>query len=141
MQLSRLIYVSCHQSTGIEVFDSILQKSRMNNVRDGITGALVISRKHFLQLLEGDQDLIAKAFMRIMQDSRHHDIRVISAGREQSRLFYEWSMHRIEASRIKPQILTRYTSDGNFDPQKMSPLEIWDLCRTLSLGDWDIQAA
>lgn len=141
MQLTRLIYASNHDGTAVETLDRILQTSRANNARDGITGALVISEHHFMQLLEGDRTAVGQCFMRIMQDDRHHGIQVISSGDAEHRLFVEWSMHRIETSRIKQEILSRYMIDGTFDPVRMSQFAIEDLCRTLSEGDWDALAA
>jgi hypothetical protein len=141
MRLTRLIYASKHDDTDAETLDRILQTSRANNVRDGITGALVINQHNFLQLLEGDRGAIGQCFMRIMQDDRHHDIQVIATGEAAHRLFVEWSMHRIETSRIKTEILSHYLVEGVFDPSRMSQRAIEDLCRTLSGGGWEALAA
>jgi len=139
--LTRLIYVSKHERLDVESLDRILQQSRANNVRDNITGALIIGEENFLQLLEGERAAVAQAFMRIMQDARHHDVHVICAGDSEQRLFFEWSMHRIETSRMKQEILARYEINGVFDPAGMSQFAIEDLCRTLSTGDWEAMAA
>ena len=136
MQLTRLIYASRHVGTTIDMIDRILQKSRANNLRDGITGALVISDLYFLQLLEGDRKQISKCFMRVMQDNRHQDIQLICAGDHENRLFYEWSMHRIETSRMKQKVLHPYKINGSFVPFCMSQCAVEDLCRTLSAGNW-----
>ncbi len=141
MLITRLIYASHHDDTPIEILDQILRKSRANNVRDGISGALVIAKGHFLQLLEGDRQAVAQCFMRIAQDRRHRDVSLISAADTDFRLFHEWSMHRIEASRIKQEILSCYTINGVFDPVSMSQAAIEDMCRTLSVGHWDALAA
>lgn len=141
MQLTRLIYASRHDRPSVETIDRILQTSRANNVRTGITGALVIGEHHFLQLLEGDRPAVAQCFMRIMSDNRHHDIQIIGCGDAAQRSFTEWSMHRIETSRIKTHIMSRYTRNGAFDPLRMSQIAIEDMCRVLSKGDWDALAA
>ena len=141
MQLTRLIYASNHDGITPEMLDRILQASRANNVRDGITGALVIGERHFLQLLEGDRSAIGRCMMRVMQDNRHHGIQVISTGEVGHRLFYEWSMHSIETSRMKKAILSNYEINGAFDPVRMSQFAIEDLCRVLSAGDWQALAA
>ena len=141
MQLTRLIYASTHDEMTFEAIDHILQRSRANNERDGITGALVVSDQNFMQLLEGDRTAVAKCFMRIMQDDRHRDIQIISVGDAKDRFFHEWSMHLIKASRIKDDILSRYLIDGAFDPARMSEFSIRDLCRALAAGDWDKLAA
>ena len=141
MQFNRLIYASKHDGVDVETLDQILQASRANNVRDGVTGALIIGGQHFMQLLEGDRTAVGECFMRITRDDRHHEIQVICSGDEDHRLFVEWSMHRIETSRIKQEILSRYTIDGDFDPARMSQFAIEDLCRTLSACDWETMAA
>ena len=141
MQLTRLIYASKHDGACDETIDRILQTSRANNVRWGLTGALVVSEHHFLQLLEGDRPAVAECFKRIMLDKRHHDIHLIISGDVVCRTFRAWSMHRIETSRIKAQLLARYTRNGAFDPLRMSQVAIEDMCRVLSNGDWDSLAA
>lgn len=141
MQLTRLIYASFHKGTTANTIDSILRASRSNNVRDRITGALVVDEQHFLQLLEGSRTCVAQCFMRIMQDDRHGDIRIISAGDIVQRQFLEWSMHMIETTQIKRAIMSQYTVDGVFDPTKMSQTAVERLCRTLSGDDWKAEAA
>lgn len=141
MQLSRLIYTSRHDNSRVETLDTILGTSRRNNARDHVSGALVISDRHFLQVLEGERSVIAACFLRIIQDPRHREIQVISAGDQKQRLFHEWTMHRIDAARIKQGILARYSSGGTFDPVRLSEQAIADLCRTLSMGDWEALAA
>lgn len=141
MQLTRLIYASTHEGMVFEAIDQILQKSRVSNERDGITGALIVGERSFLQLLEGDRTAVAKCFMRIVLDDRHRDIQILCAGDAEDRFFHEWSMHLIKASRIKEDILSRYLIDGVFDPARMSEFAIRDLCRALSAGDWDKLAA
>lgn len=141
MQLTRLIYTSKHLGLKPEVMDRILQKSRANNVRDLVTGALIVGQNDFMQLIEGSRFEIGKCFMRIMNDKHHHDIQIISCGDVAQRLFHEWDMHLIKISRIKDEILSTYKIDGIFDPSAMSEFAIEDLCRTLSRVNWDSEAA
>ncbi len=140
MQLTRLIYSSNHDGLAFETVDHILQKSRANNVASGITGAMVITDKHFTQILEGDRIAVSECFMRIIQDDRHRNIQVICAGDVEHRLFSEWSMHLIKASCIKQEILSRYMINGTFDPAGMSEDAVGDLCRALAAGDWETLA-
>lgn len=141
MQLTRLVYTSKHRLLNPVGIDRILQKSRANNVRDLVTGALIVGETHFMQLIEGSRLEISRCFMRIMQDKSHYDIQVISCGDVAHRLFQEWSMHLIRASRIKEDIISGYKIDGSFNPSKMSEFAIEDLCRTLSAGNWEAEAA
>jgi hypothetical protein len=141
MNLTRLVYASHHSGLDAPTFDNILRNSRENNARDLITGALIISEDGFMQLLEGSRSAVGQCFVRIMKDNRHDDIQVLSCGDVQSRLFQEWTMHLIKASRIKQDILTRYLVNGAFKPSLMSGFAIEDLCRTLSEGNWEAVAA
>ena len=141
MQLTRLIYTSKHQGLNTHQVDQILQKSRANNVRDLITGALIVGESDFMQLLEGSRENVGKSFMRIMQDKRHYNVQITTCGDVAQRLFQEWSMHLIKASQIKESIISNYKIGGNFDPSKMSEFAVEDLCRTLSGGKWDVEAA
>lgn len=141
MTLTRLVYASHHTGLDAETFDNILRKSRENNARDLITGALIISEGGFMQLLEGSRNAVGQCFVRIMKDNRHDDIQVLSCGDAQRRLFQEWTMHLIKASRIKQDIMARYLVNGVFRPSLMSEFAIVDLCRTLSEGNWEAEAA
>lgn len=141
MQLTRLIYTSNHSGLTAEELDRILQRSRANNVRDRVTGALIVADTQFLQVIEGSRLEISRCFMRIMQNRSHHDIQVISCGDVAQRLFQEWSMHMIKASRIKQEIMSGYSINGAFDPGMMSEFAIEDMCRTLANGNWEADAA
>lgn len=141
MQLTRLVYTSKHKGLTPEAIDKILQRSRANNVRDLVTGALIVGDRHFMQLIEGSRLEISRCFMRIMQDRNHYDIQVISCGDVGQRLFQEWSMHMIKASRIKQEIMSGYSINGSFNPALMSEFAIEDLCRTLAKGNWEADAA
>lgn len=139
MNLTRLVYASTHACHDVSTFDAILEKSRSNNARDLITGALVIGETTFLQLLEGPRDAIGRCFARIMQDNRHQDIQAISCGDVAHRLFQDWTLHRIETSKIRQEILTRYYVKGKFNPGLMSEFAIGDLCLTLAEGQWNTE--
>ena len=95
--LCRLIYVSRNLLEGPaeaveqEVF-RILEVSRRNNLRDGITGALLFSTDYFAQALEGPPAAVHRAFERIQCDARHSGTVVLSCGNVPAREFGEWSM-------------------------------------------------
>jgi hypothetical protein len=109
-----------------------MRVSRRNNLRDEITGVLVVSKGSFMQLLEGSRPKVGRCLMRIMQDERHRDIQIISTNTVPNRLFPEWSMHRVEVSAIRRAILDRYLIQGEFRPGDMKQGAIEDLCRILS---------
>jgi hypothetical protein len=94
--LHRLIYVSRNALTGSalemerEVL-RILDSSRRNNERDGLTGALLFNDDCFAQVLEGDFAMLHKVFERIQCDLRHRDTVVLEFGPAE-REFGQWSM-------------------------------------------------
>ncbi len=71
---------------------SILEVSRRNNARDGVTGGLLFSAGCFAQVLEGPTDAVERAFERIQCDNRHGEVVVLEAGVVSAPNFPEWSM-------------------------------------------------
>lgn len=141
MQLTRLVYASRHEKVGSAALDTILKSSQKNNTRDLVSGVLVVEEGNFLQLIEGRRDAIAKCFKRIMEDKRHHDVQVISCGDVSKRLFQDWSMRLVKVCEIKREILSVLSVEGKFQPRIMSEFTIEEFCRTLALGDIEVNAA
>lgn len=79
----------------------IIAVSDRNNRRDQLTGALLVSRGRFFQILEGEPVDVDRALRRIGMDPRHHDLIVVSRHEVASRLFPGWSM---VAARVTPAI-------------------------------------
>lgn len=71
---------------------TILERSRANNRRDGITGGLLFSEGCFAQVLEGPVDAVERTFERIQCDARHGAVTVLRAGPIAARDFPDWSM-------------------------------------------------
>lgn len=88
----QLVYVSS-VTPGISAdADAILQVSRANNRRDGITGMLYSDNARFLQALEGPDYKVEAAILRIRKDPRHRAIVVLSRRTIEAREFGEWEM-------------------------------------------------
>lgn len=75
-----------------ESLDRILEVSRRNNARDGISGALLYADGSFIQAIEGAPEAIDRLMARIDRDPRHRDLTVISRMPIDRRQFAEWSM-------------------------------------------------
>ena len=95
--LFRVVYCSRNGIAGDEAtvareIAAILDVSRRNNARDGITGGLLFSAGCFAQVLEGPSAPIEETFERIQCDPRHNDITVLEAGPIAERAFPDWSM-------------------------------------------------
>ena len=92
MTIHQLIYMSEPFGFDDGILNGILSISRRNNVRDGLTGALVCRRDIYLQLLEGPEAAVEAAYARITGDDRHLAVvRLLSAPAD-TRLFPDWAM-------------------------------------------------
>ena len=70
----------------------ILTVARKNNLRDGITGALICREDIYLQLLEGSSEAVTQAFARIVRDDRHIEVKKLVTSDVEHRLFPDWAM-------------------------------------------------
>jgi hypothetical protein len=70
----------------------ILLDARRCNTRDDITGALIVRRDIYLQLLEGPPDMVEAAYKRIRRDDRHTEVRGVRRTEAHMRIFPEWAM-------------------------------------------------
>ena len=95
--LHKLVYCSRNLIRGnhAEVtaeLQSILAKSRENNPRHEVTGALLYNAGNFAQVLEGPLQSIEHVFEVIQRDARHSEVTVVHSGPATKRDFPEWSM-------------------------------------------------
>ena len=82
----------------------ILAASTRNNDRAGLTGTLLVGKRHFLQALEGDGDAVSSTFERIVQDPRHENIRLISYEVIDTRMFEDWQMRGVGVFKFDPPV-------------------------------------
>lgn len=66
--------------------------SDRNNRRDGLTGALAVSRGRFFQVLEGESPAVDDVMRRIRADPRHSDLKDVMRCEVEGRLFGAWSL-------------------------------------------------
>jgi len=70
----------------------ILAVSNINNRRNNVTGLLLYSEGNFIQLLEGEENVVQQTFQQISGDQRHKGITHIGSGTLTERNFPEWAM-------------------------------------------------
>ena len=70
----------------------MLERSRENSTRLGITGMLLYKGGNLMQVLEGDEATVRALYARIEADTRHKGLIVLMEGRRDSREFPDWSM-------------------------------------------------
>lgn len=90
--LTRLIYSSQPFGYDDAMLAGILLDARRNNMRDGVTGALVCRQDVYLQLLEGPKTAVRSAYARIKRDDRHLDVRLRLSEAAADRMFADWAM-------------------------------------------------
>ncbi len=123
----RLIYKSRSvEEIDWTIVENILHQSEANNSLAGVTGFLLASSTHFLQVIEGTFEDINNTFLRIARDRRHDQIQLLSYDVIDARLFDVWSMKGIGVfgnnSAIARQLIEKY---GEQDGGVRFPLESW----------------
>ena len=92
MSIVQLVYSSRPFGFDLSMLGNILMRSRRNNVRNDITGALICRADLYLQWLEGPKDAIEATYAKILQDDRHLDIVLRIRRISENRIFPQWSM-------------------------------------------------
>jgi hypothetical protein len=88
-----LVYVSrAAQPFPDDQLDKILEQSRRNNGKLGITGLLLFKDGNFMQFLEGPKDSVLELLAKIKVDPRHHGLMVLSQQEHAQREFVSWAM-------------------------------------------------
>ncbi|MBT8053426.1 MAG: BLUF domain-containing protein [Xanthomonadales bacterium] len=92
----RLIYKSkCKGTVDWRLVDQIIGSSEAHNQNDRVTGVLLATKSHFLQVIEGGFEEINDLFLRIARDPRHEEVQLVGFTCVESRLFGGWAMHGI----------------------------------------------
>lgn len=121
MSLFRLIYASrAAEALTPADHEQILESSRRNNAKVGVTGLLAFGSREFLQCLEGSREAVNATYARILSDPRHQDVQLIDCRDVDQRWFGEWGMHGLPLSRLTRQRVLRYSERELFTPTRMS---------------------
>jgi len=100
----RLLYIS-QAALGItdEQVQDILKTAQRNNPTTGITGVLVRGGGLFMQVLEGPEQAVLRQYVKILDDRRHGDCRILYISPANDRIFEKWSMGIIESDPLQFQ--------------------------------------
>ncbi len=89
----RLIYVSSvYHPLSADEISELLDVSITNNALRNITGFLIYAEGEFIQILEGKEVDVEFIFDKILNDKRHHAIKVLVRENIKRRSFETWSM-------------------------------------------------
>lgn len=97
MKLWRLVYIS--QAVRLLPHDALVElvaHSSQKNEGIGVSGLLLCSGGHFMQVLEGDQLVITSLYHKISRDPRHFEVRQLLSHATDRRLFGDWGMNLAE---------------------------------------------
>jgi hypothetical protein len=134
--LNSMIYKSrCKRRVDWDVVNSILDSSTRNNPGEGITGVLVTTETHFLQVLEGEFEALNATFERIARDPRHDTVQLISFKEIEERRFGDWAMHGIGLFDLNTELLNKlcekFGEDNGVPRLPTSAEEVEDLLKIL----------
>lgn len=71
---------------------SLLINARRRNTELGVTGILLYGNERFLQILEGEEDMVQEVYAHIRRDPRHTNILTFANKPVAERAFKEWAM-------------------------------------------------
>ena len=121
--LHELLYTSV-STRKMEADDLVflLEQARIKNARLGIAGLLVYHNREFMQLLEGEKDVVLELWQTIRTDERHTSARSIYAGSINKRGFANWRMGFRNLDDVNPQELAGFSSflDKGFTSEVVS---------------------
>ncbi len=91
--MKRVIYCSqaAHDMSPDELV-GLLEVSRRNNEKVGLSGMLLNSSQSFLQVLEGEAVALQSTYARIGSDNRHVNLRLLMNADVPAPLFPDWTM-------------------------------------------------
>ena len=121
--LVRLMYASrAVPAVDQEELLSILKKSKANNAKNGITGALCLCTQErvFVQVLEGSRAAVNAMYQRIVGDVRHADVMLLQYEEIEERRFPGWAMGQVNMARLNPALLLKYSEQARLDPYSVS---------------------
>ncbi len=138
--LYRLVYASknlldASESETRVAVERILEASRRNNARAGVTGALMFNDGAFAQVLEGPQKGVEDTFERIQRDLRHGDVTVLECRPVTERRFSEWSMAFVGRSTTGRAEWSRLAIESGFDLRRLDGDQVFAMLHNLVLEE------
>ena len=137
MSLHCLIYTSvATRKMTDDDLKAILNKARPHNYLLEITGMLLYLDPYFVQVLEGEEDLVDKKFRRIATDPRHHKISLIYKQAIGERSFYNFTMgfNKIDSEYLESaQSLEQIYNGNSFHEHPNHIVELLEMFKSETL--------
>lgn len=77
----------------------LLETARNFNSKYEITGCLLFHNNEFIQILEGEKEVLLELYENIRKDERYTNVLLLSEEEKQDRIFENWSMAYHELSK------------------------------------------
>ena len=114
--ISRSTFVPAEFTNGIEPnVARILLKSRANNKKNGLVGVLYFGDGCFFQCLEGSAEAVDTLYEKLLNDTRHKDLKILSRQSINALSFSNWSMKHVPLEDEMTKIL-KFQGLKTFDP-------------------------
>ena len=78
--------------------ESMLAGFRENNASLDVTGLLLYNEGSFIQVLEGTQSAVIRLYARLLDDTRHENLQLLSVRPIRERTFVAWGMGLVEST-------------------------------------------
>ena len=132
MPVTRLLYYSENllgngRGSAFTNLSVIMDASKRNNRREGLTGALVVDPLWFVQMLEGERKAVWATFRRLEDDDRHANVVLVEMRESETRLFANWWMGLVRVGGEHGARIARHLVDGHLHPDTMSAAAMMDL--------------
>lgn len=75
-----------------EELRTLLEQARAANEQQGITGALVYGDGQFMQVIEGEETMLAALYAKLLADPRHTGVVKLADKQIPQRSFADWAM-------------------------------------------------
>ena len=123
----RLIYKSrSKMPANWDLVNSIIGSSQEGNAELDVSGILLATQSHFLQVLEGSFEKVNELYYTIVKDPRHDQVQLISFTCAEERIFASWTMHGIGVFNFNRELAERLRQTyGEEDGDVRLPTEEW----------------
>lgn len=126
--LTRMIYVSTAVGPiTTAVTGTILRSAQAHNVGHGITGVLCQGQGGYLQVLEGERNMLDALYARILNDRRHQNIELRQMKDIVRRRYGKWSMAHVDLVQVSAQMaasLQEFDPDTRAGEQVMATIDV-----------------
>jgi Sensors of blue-light using FAD len=129
MEIIQLVYRSRPNldaigTSRLAAFREIHATAQTANTRNGVTGFLVFTKEHFVQILEGERAPVNNTYDRIKRDRRHKELVVVDIMPVRTRVFKNWAMGAASDDILTREAMLRAGFEGNADFGRMTARQI-----------------